>query len=292
MTISNDAKKVFTNAYFDGAAMVPSKWRDAYAWRYDDVGSLKLNGVESISTVPQWDGGEDLPQVRVRDIGYKTVTYVQYGVQLRLRKLDVRHDPTLLPRVAQRLGRAVENTYGNVAAAVLAGAFTTTTVVPGTKTLGATDHPTALGTRSNKLTSALDLAAVFAAITLARNWEDYDGGDLDLAEGGWNLLHPTTAGLEQTAAQVLGSQYTSDQLQVNTAGSYGITAIPWAKLSDANDWHMTSKVVKPVCIWEASPPEDGTDVDPDSRGTKVSLDFALAAFAEVYPTGYIGSSVA
>lgn len=292
MTISNDAKKVFVDAYFDGAAMVPSKWRDAYAWRYDDVGSLKLNGVESISTVPQWDGGEDLPQVRVRDIGYKTVTYVQYGVQLRLRKLDVRHDPTLLPRVSQRLGRAVENTYGNVAAAVLAGAFTTTTVVPGTKTLGATDHPTALGTRSNKLTSALDLAAVFAAITLARNWEDYDGGDLDLAEGGWNLFHPTTAGLEQTAAQVLGSQYTSDQLQVNTAGSYGITAIPWAKLSDTNDWHMTSKVVKPVCVWEASPPEDETAVDQDSRGTKISLDFALAGFAEVYPTGYIGSSVA
>lgn len=292
MPISNDAKQVFVDNYFDGAAMVPSKWRDAYAWRYDDVGSLKLNGVESISTVPQWDGGEDLPQVRVRDIGFKTVTYVQYGVQLRLRKLDVRHDPTLLPRVAQRLGRAVENTYGNVAAALLAGAFTTTTVVPGTKPLGSTDHPTALGVRSNKLSSNGDLAAIFAAMTLARNWEDYDGGDLDIAEGGWNLLHPTTAGLEQTFAQALGSAVTSDQNQVNTAGSYGITQIPWAKLPDTNDWHLLSKVVKALNMWEASPPEDETAVDADDRGTKISLDFALAGFAEVYPTGYIGSSLA
>lgn len=291
MGISTDAKQIFVDAYFDGANQVPSRWRDAFGWRYDDVGSLKLNGIESVSTVPAWDGGEDLPQARVRDIGYKTVTYAQYGIQMRLRKLDVRHDPTLLQRVAARLGRAVENTYGNIGAAVLNNSFGTTTVVPGSKALGATDHPTSTSTRSNKLTSALDLGAIMAAMTLARQWKDYDDGDLDLADAGWNLLYPVATGLEQTVLQALGSQYTSDQMQVNTAGSFGITGITWAKLTDTNDWHLLSKAVKPVWMWEASAPESETAVDQDSKGVKISLDFAIAGFADVFPTGYIGSSV-
>lgn len=290
MGISTDAKQVFVDGYIDGGAQVPSGWRDGFEFRNDDVGSLKLNGIETVSTVPEWDGGEDLPQARVRDIGYKTVTYVQYGLQMRLRKLDVRHDPTLIARVGARLGRAVENTRANIAAAVLNGAFTTTTCVPGTKALGSTDHPTITGTRSNKLATALDLAAIFAAMTLARQWKDYDGGDYDLAENGWNLLYPVVTGLEQTVASGLASTVTGADQQANTSNMFGITARPWVKLTGATAWHMLSKAVKPVCIWDASLPEDSIDVDVDSRGTKISVDFAMAGFAEVFPTGYVGAT--
>lgn len=290
MSVSTDVKAQFVDAYYEGADQVPANWRPTFQFRSDDIASLKLGLLEGTATVPSWNGSADLPQATVNDIGSKTVNYAQYGLQLRIRKLDARDDGQLVPQVARRLGRAVTNTYANIGAAVYMNAFGSTTVVPGSKALAATDHPLGTGgTRSNKLTSALDLAGIFAAIQLARQWVDYDGAPYDLADGGWYLVFPTQGGLEQTVAQALGSQYTSDQMQVNTASSYGITGVPWNKITDPTYWFMVSKTIMPLQFWERQTPEDTVEIDGDSRQLKLSVDFACAAFCVAQPSGFIGS---
>lgn len=293
MALSSDTYTQAVEFYFDGEAQVPSKWEDGFFFRDDQTGSIKLGGLstEGQNRLPSWNGEDDISQARVRDIGSKTVNFTQYALQFRIGKLAARHNPALLQETMMGVGRAVANTKALLAAAVLNGAHTTTTVVPGSKALAATDHPTALGgTRSNKLATACDLAAIFAAMALARQWVDYDGGDYDLADGGWHLFHPVVAGLEQQVAQALGSQYTSDQLQVNTAGMFGISQIVWAKLTTATQWSLASKVRRPLCFWEHVAPEDSIDVDEDSRQIKVTVDGAWAAFCREQPTGFIGAA--
>lgn len=296
MGISTDIKPIHVEAFCEGMDLVPSKYEAAFEVRNDESASLKLGtwGAEGTNRLVEWaDGASDIPQARVVDIGSKTVNYTQFALQFRIRKLDAKHDPGLVQRVLRMIGRAVSNTRALLGAGVVNGAHSTTTVVPGSKTLAATDHPLASGgTRSNKIASGLDLGAIFAAMLLARQWVDYDGGDFDLAEGGWHLMFPNVAGLEQTVGQALGSAYTSDQLQVNTSGMFGITAFPWAKITTATHWALQSKVQRTLGIWDHVRAEDNVtvDEDSDSRQIKITCDGAYAAFCSPHPSGFIGAA--
>lgn len=296
MAISSDIKPQHIDAYCEGEELVPSKWEDAFEWRYDDADSIKIGtwGLDGLNRLPGWtDGSSDLPTGRVVDNGSKTVTYTQYGLSLGIRKMDVRHVANVVPKALRMVGRAIANTRAILAAAIVNGAHSTTTVVPGAKALAATDHPTASGAvRVNKLASALDLGAIFSAMTLARQWVDYDNGDFDLAEGGWYLMFPVVAGLEQVVGQALGSAVTSDQNQVNTSGMFGISAFPWAKITTATHWALVSKVVRTLGFWAPEEASGNLDVvvDEDNRKTKIICDGAYAAYAEAQPSGFIGGA--
>lgn len=294
MSLSTDLSIQNVDAYFEGEAMVPSGWERAFEFRYDQAGSIKLGtfGAEGTNRLPAWaTGADDIPQARVADIGSKTVDFAQFAVQFRLRKMDTKFHPDLISKALRAVGRAVANTKAILAAAVVNGAHTTTTVVPGAKTLAATDHPTAIGTRSNKLNSGLDLAAIFAAMTLGRAWVDYDGGDFDISELGWTLLFPNVAGLELTVKQALGSGVTSDQNQINPVGMFGITPVVWAKLSTATQWSLVSNAIRVLGLWELESADSNieVDTDSDSRQIKITCDGAYAAFCEAQPTGFIGN---
>lgn len=293
MALTSDTYQQVVEFYFDGEAQVSSKWEDAYEQRTDQTGSIKLGSfsTEGVNRVPGWNGATAVPQARVRDIGSKTVNFAQFALQFRISKLEARFNPTLVPDTVRGVGRAVANTKAILAAAIFNGQHSTTTVVPGSKTLAATDHPTALGgTRSNKLSTGCDLAAIFAAMTLARQWVTYDGGDYDLAEYGWNLFHPVVAGLEQVVAAGLGSAVTSDQQQKNTVGAFGISQIVWSKIANASHWGLVSKAVKTLGFWELLAAEDTIDVDEDSRQIKITVDGAWAAYAKPQPSGFIGGN--
>lgn len=293
MPISSDTYTQIVDFYFDGESQVPMQWEEAYEQRNDQAGSIKLGGLstEGVNRLPVWNGTTDTPQARVKDIGSKTVSFTQYAIQFRISKLDARFNPTLVPDTVKAVGRAVANTKAVLAAGVLNGAHSTTTVVPGSKALAATDHPTALGgVRVNKLSSGCDLPAIFAAMALARQWVDYDGGRFDIAQGGWHLFHPVVAGLEQVVAQGLGSAVTSDQNQKNTVGLFGITQQVWAEITNATHWALVSKVHKPLGMWELLAPEDSIDVDEDSRQIKITVDGAWASYCKAQPTGFIGAA--
>lgn len=290
MPITSESVTTVTEAFFDGGAQVPQKYKQAFRQRDDDVAAIREAANYGITTMAEWPSG-DMPQARVHTLGAKTINYVEWALQVRVRKRNAKDDPGLLTEVVQAFGRAIESTKAMICAALVNGIFSTTTVVPGSKALIATDHPVATGgTRTNKLTTVPDLAGIFAGISLARNWKDYDGiNEHDLADFGWNLLHPTPAGLEMSIAQALGSAVTSDQNQVNVAGSYGITQIPWSRITDATHWSMYSKVVKPLVWWERDTVEDTMEIDEDSREIKLSADAAWAAYCRAQPTGAVGS---
>lgn len=288
MPITSESVNQITESFYDGAEQVPTRYKQAFAERNDDVPSIREAAIYGVSTLSEWNTG-DMPQARLHTLGAKSINYTEWALQLRIRKRNAKDNPQLVADGVSALGRAVEQTKALICAALINGGFSTTTVIPGNKSLYATDHPTAVGTRSNKLNSACDLAAIFAAHNLARNWVDYDGSDYDLADLGWNLMHPTVPGLEQTVGQALGSAVTSDQNQLNLASSYNITQIPWSRIADPTHWHFWSKAVKPGVWWERDPIEDTMDIDEDSREVKLSLDAAWAAYVRGQPTGAIGS---
>lgn len=294
MALSSDTRQQAIDFYFDGDSQVPQAYEQMFPTRTDQVGQLKIGGLstEGTNKLPVWSNSEaDVPQARVSDIGSKTVDFVQYALQFRIRKLDSKFNTSLVQDTMTALGRCVANTKALICAAIINGAHSTTTVVPGTKAIAATDHPLATGgTRSTKLSSACDLAAIFAAIALARAYKDYDGGDFDIAEGGWYLFHPISGTLEQTVAQALGSAVTSDQMQINPVGKYGITQIPWAKVTTSTHWGMVSKTWKPLFFWELLAAEDSIDIDEDSRQIKITVDGAWAAGCQAMPTGFIGAA--
>lgn len=296
MAISTDIQPIHVEAFCEGMESVPSKWESMFEVRTDDQASLKLGtwGAEGTNRLTEWENGaDDIPQARVADIGSKTVNFTQFALQFRIRKLDAKHDPTLVPRVLKAVGRAIANTRALLGAALVNGAHSTTTVVPGSKALAATDHPTASGAaRSNKVASGLDLGAIFSAMLLARQWVDYDNGDFDFAEGGWDLAYPNVAGLEQTVGQALGSAVTSDQNQVNTSGMFGIRAFPWAKITTSTHWALQSRVVRTLGMWDHVRAEDNITVveDEDSRQIKITCDGAYAAFCSPHPSGFIGGA--
>jgi hypothetical protein len=287
MPLTQESATQVTEAYYDGAEMVPQKYRQAFLDRDDDVPSIREAAVYGITALEEWPSG-DLPQARLHTLGTKSINYVEFGLQLRIRKRQVRDNPMYLRDGIMALGRAVENTRSIICAAVLNNAFSTATCIPGSKPLYATDHPTKGGTRSNKLSSAPDLAGIFAAHTLARNWVDYDDSPYDLADLGWNIIHPTASGLEQMIGQAIGSQVTSDQNQVNLAGSYNLTQIPYSRITDATHAHMWSKAVKPGVFWERDGVEETMDADEDSKEIKVSIDVAWGVYLRGQPTGAIG----
>jgi phage major head subunit gpT-like protein len=129
-----------------------------------------------------------------------------------------------------------------------------------------------------------------AAIALFRNWADYQGLKMDVvAMGGFYLVIPP--GLEEAAGQALGSSVTSDQMQLNMAGSYGIDTIVWNHLTDADNWFLVSKAMSPLIFWERSAPDLQIEIDEDSKAGKYSLDFAIASAVNAIPDGIVGAEV-
>jgi phage major head subunit gpT-like protein len=119
---------------------------------------------------------------------------------------------------------------------------------------------------------------------------DYQGLPRDVvAEGGFYLIVPPD--LEEAAGQALGSAVTSDQNQLNMAGSYGIQTIVWNHLSDADNWFLVSRSSSPLIFWERSAPDLQVQIDEDSKAGKYSLDFAISAAVSALPDGIVGSEV-
>lgn len=286
---NTNVKQTVVERFFEGLFSVSESWAQAYDYRRNDIADLRISPITGVSSIPKWLGG-DLPVQELEALTPQLVEYEKYGVQVRVDKYDAKDVPESTTTLPQRIGVATASTYAAKAAEVLAGAFSTSTTSVDGLALCATNHTTAIGTRSNKLTSALDSAAIMAAIAMFRRWRDYQGLPRDVvAEGGFYLVIPPD--LEEAAGQALGSAVTSDQMQLNMAGSYGITTVVWNHLSDADNWFLVSKASSPLIFWERSAPDLRVDIDQDSKAGKYSLDFAIASAVSALPDGIVGSEV-
>jgi hypothetical protein len=296
MAVSNfttsNVKEIVIDRFFEGLHSVSERWASAYDYRTDDVSSLRVSPITGVGQIPEWNGDADLDIVGVAALDAQSVDYETYGVQVRVNKYDAMDVPESTTALPQRIGIATASTYAAKGAELLANAFTTATTSYDGLALVSASHTVATGgTRSNKLTSALDSTAIMAAIALFRKWLDYQGLPMDVAEmGGFYLIIPPD--LETAAGQALGSEFTSAALQVNMAGSYGIDTIVWNQLSDTNNWFLVSKAMSPLIFWERSAPDLNIEIDPDNKSGKYSLDFAIKASASAIPDGIVGSLVA
>lgn len=288
---TSNVKQTVVERFFEGIHSVSEQWAQAYDYRRNDIADLRLSPISGVSAIPVWDGNSDLPQQQLEALTPQSVQYEAFGVQVRVNKYDAMDVPESTSVLPQRIGVATATAYASKAAGVLNNAFGTETTSYDGLALCATNHTVkGGGTRSNKLSSALDSTAIMAAIALFRNWADYQGLKMDVvAMGGFYLVIPP--GLEEAAGQALGSAVTSDQMQLNMAGSYGIDTIVWNQLTDADNWFLVSKAMSPLVFWERSAPDLRIDIDEDSKAGKYSLDFAIAAKANAIPDGIVGSEV-
>ena len=286
-----NVKQTVVERFFEGLHSVSEQWAQAFDFRRDDIADLRLSPISGVSQIPTWDGGSDLPVQGLEALTPQAVAYEAFGVQVRVNKYDAKDVPESTTTLPQRIGVATASTYAARAANVLNNAFGTATTSYDGLALCSTVHTVkGGGTRSNKLTSALDSTAIMAAIALFRNWADYQGLKMDVvAMGGFYLVIPP--GLEEAAGQALGSAVTSDQNQLNMAGSYGIDTIVWNHLTDVDNWFLVSKAMSPLIFWERSAPDLQIEIDEDSKAGKYSLDFAIASAVNAIPDGIVGAEV-
>lgn len=286
---NTNVKQTVVERYFEGLFSVSEQWAQAYDYRRNDIADLRISPITGVSSIPNWNGG-DLPVQELEALTPQLVQYEKFGLQVRVDKYDAKDVPESTTTLPQRIGVATASTYAAKAAEVLAGAFSTSTTSVDGLALCATNHTTKIGTRSNKLATGLDSAAIMAAIAMFRRWRDYQGLPRDVvAEGGFYLIIPPD--LEEAAGQALGSSVTSDQMQVNMAGSYGIDTIVWNHLTDADNWFLVSKAGSPLIFWERSAPDLQVQIDEDSKAGKYSLDFAISSAVSALPDGIVGSEV-
>ncbi len=290
LTTSN-VKHTAVIRYTEGLRQVPGNYRPLFRWHTDDEPSVRFAPLTGVGAVPQWSGG-DLPTTQMDSAGASTVTYNKYGLQIQIDKYDAKDVPGIVEGASAKIGIAVAQTYAVEAASQFNSSFTT--VIGSTPAGGQfvfdTDHPTASGaTRSNKTTSALDRTAFMAAVQAYRTWVSYQNINMDLTDLGFFLVIPP--GLEETAVEILGSQYSSSQMQVNAAGAYNTTLVVWPHLTDSNNWFLMSKGELMMGFWERSAPTFEVVYDQDNLNYKINVDFAIKSFVHPTPDGGYGSAV-
>ena len=298
LTTSN-VKRIAVESFFEGLAIVSDDWRTFCDFRTDDVPALRFAAMTGLGNFGTWDGSSDLATQLVDTPGHDgtTLSYTQYGYQVRLSKADVADIPNIVSESSKKVGVSLANTYANLAYTNLEAGMSSLTTGDG-KALFATDHTKASGTRSNKATSALDRSAFLAAIQNYRSWQNYQSQPYDLTMGGFVLVVPPA--LEETAKQIIRSPYTlttvtttgsPSQGEANVAGDYGTEVVVSPHLTDANDWFLMSKLERTLKVWERFSPSLSTVVDEDDKRIKISVDFALATGVNAQPDGAYGSAV-
>lgn len=290
MSIS-EAKQTFVRPFLEGLSMPSGDWQKGFDLWTDDVAAVKMASLSGVGQVPTWDGSNDVDTADVNDRYNTTITYTKYALQVRLNKFDVRDIPRLLPDAAQKLGVAIANTYGSIAATILEDTFDATTTAGDGVALCSDSHPTASGaSRDNKLTSAFDRTAYMAAVNLASLWQSYHNMEEDWSADQCVLFgSPQDTTFREVAFEVFGSAYSSDQMQANAAAAYRPDVVLWSKLTDSTRWWLVSTLRKPLVYWTRAGAETSTTIDEDNLGYKITTSFAIGTQAKPDPVGIIGS---
>jgi len=281
--------------FLEGQSLVKDDWRKVFIEDKTDDGSLRRASVESVPMPATWDGDADVSAVSGTpdSTGATTLSYQAYCQIVDVGKYVAKDVPGIVGMLAQAQGMGVASRYATTAWALFGNAFASETVAD-TKALCATDHTTTSTTRSNKVTTALDRAALDTVRQMAREWANFSDEIMDLADYDACLVVP--AELEATARQILGSSVTSGQMQANQWAGYPITLVVSPYLTDANDWFYVLEPkygasLNPLIFWERSAPSYQVITDQDNLKTRLIVDFACVADAGPEPTGIFGAAV-
>ena len=298
---TSNAMATATLNYVDALSSVPDSWRNVVDWRTEESGALRITSLASIGEIATWDGSADLSSTATAagSAGTKTISISQYASQVTIGRLDGETIPGLVDGMARRIGVAVANTYAKQVFNSLANCFTSEVTGDG-KGFFANNHtiPGGSGTRSNLLTSSLDVAGVAAAYKAARQWVDATGAPYDLSAGGyWLVCGPD---LEESAVQAVSSPYALTSVTTSGAPAQGLTNMVTQFLTlgdiiisphfdDTNAWCLLPKLAPPLVAWQRLAPVLRMTQEPNTLASVLTVDYALTAACQVEPIG-IGSN--
>lgn len=286
----SDVKQTIVQTFMEGLQQPSEAWREGFDFVTTDAPSVKLASYSGIGAIPVWDGVSDLDTADINDRFTNTITYTEYGLQLRVPKRAAKDVPGLLENGARKLGVAVSNTYGTIGATILADVFASTTSAGDGVALVSSSHTLASGgTRDNRLDSAFDRSGFLGAINLAMLWTSYHGQEEDFSQDPFVFYgSPADTTLLETVGEVFGSTVSSDQMQVNVAKGFNVTPVIWPKLTVSTRSVLMSKNRKPLVYWIRDSAASGTTIDEDNLSYKINVDFAIGTKAKPDPAGIIG----
>lgn len=290
MALTNVLQTVVTT-FMEGVTAPSEAWRGGFDVMTDDVAIKKLASFSGIGAVPVWDGVSDLDVADLNDRFNQTLNYTEYGLQLRIPKRKAKDVPGLLEGGVRKLGVAVANTYGSIAAERMADIFDTTTSCGDGVALCDNTHTSASGAaRDNRLATLADRSGFFGAINLAMLWTSYHGQEDAWADDPLIMFgSPADSTLVETWGEVFGSAVSSDQMQKNIASGYDVQTVVWPKLTVSTRQMMFSRTRLPLVYWIRDDAEQGLAFDDeDNLNIKVNVDFAIATGCKPDPAGCIG----
>lgn len=278
--------------FMEGISSVPRMdWEPCFEVRRDDIPSLKLASMSGIGAIPVWSGTGDLTPADFNDRANTSITYEKYGIEGQLNKYDRLDVPGLEAGAMAKMGVAVGNTMGAIAADRLNDIYNLTTTSGDGVALASDSHPLASGGfRDNLLASAFDRSAVMVAFNLASLWTSYHGQEEDFSEDNFIFLgSPLDSSLRETYREVFGSQLSSSQMQLNAALDAKVTPLIWQRLSNANRWSLISRERTPLIYWIREAPENTITMSETSRQLKIGVDFGIGTGVRPDPVGIIAS---
>ena len=283
--------------YGEGIALVDESWRRCMHVHTDDVGSKRIAALNSVPELAAWDGSADLTgssQVIDPDsIGATTLAYSQFAQTIDVAKLLARDVPSIMTELARAQGMAVQSTYATTAWALLPLLHGTETVADGDYAIDTTHHTKDGGDdRDNTLATTLDAAALSALRVKQREWLNHAEVRMDLTQFRTIIMIPSE--LEDTAVQILQSEFSSSQLQVNPQYVYGnmtYVVAPW--LTNATYWYAVvapeyGQATNPLHFWERSAADYNVLLDHDNLKHRMVVDCAIVADVGPTPDGLFG----
>jgi len=289
---TTNVKTTAVTSFFEGVNLINDNYRLFTNMHREDAAKLQIAALTGIDDISDWNGTAVLDPKTIESPAANglSLTYSGYGVSVNISKFDVLDVPGIVEKASRKLGQAVGYKYQSLAFASVAASFTTN-IVDGNP-LSSNNHTLASGgTRDNKIATALDRSALANAIQVMREFPNYQGQYTNFADMPLVLIVPPA--LEQTAIQILDSQLSSDQMQVNMFAGRPISLVVSPLLSDANDWFLCTGMTddSPYQMWERSAPMYTIKEDDDNRTIKIAVDFALSTGLGPQPDGLVASSV-
>lgn len=289
---TSNVKDTMVAAFFSGAGTVKMDWEETFDWRDDQVAAIRKAPWAGIGNFGTWDGKADLTQDEPDALDAQPMTYVIYAVQVRLSMFDLEEVPNIRAETLRKIGFSAASTVAAAAASAKANGFTVADC-HGSKTLLATNHEVrGGGTRSNKITAALDRASFLLATNMVEKWKNYDNQLHDLSGAGYFLEFPTD--LKETAKQALRSSVTSSQNQYNAAADEDVQFVKNGYLGDANDWFVSVRApgFKPWLGWRRKKLMIVGDWDRRNMRDIYNVVVAVGFGNKGVPDGIVGASVA
>tara|TARA_R100000808_G_scaffold2971_2_gene11083 strand:+ start:313 stop:1227 length:915 start_codon:yes stop_codon:yes gene_type:complete len=146
------------------------------------------------------------------------------------------------------------------------------------------------GTQSNLITDALAESSLNNARSILRKWKNQQALPMNISGANDEMVLVCGPTNEKTAMELIVSQLSGADMQVNTFRSFADVVV--YPLTDEDDWFLISKTKSPVGIWIGEAPTVIAREDETGLFVNFVCKFQASFYTKAYAAGIIGSNVA